>query len=77
LNELYQLIEERLILKTEGLMKKSPIYRDFREGDVRHSQADISKATKLLGYVPTHVINEGLDVAMSWYVESLTKRVDI
>ena len=65
------MIEERLILKTEGLMKKSPIYRDFRAGDVRHSQADISKATKLLGYAPIHVISEGLDEAMDWYVQSL------
>jgi UDP-N-acetylglucosamine/UDP-N-acetylgalactosamine 4-epimerase len=72
LNQLYQMIEERLIVRTEGLIKKSPIYRDFRAGDVRHSQADISKAANLLGYAPTHVINEGLDVAISWYVESLT-----
>jgi len=71
LNELYQMIEDRLIARTEGLTKKSPIYRDFRAGDVRHSQADISKAANLLGYAPTHVIAEGLDVAMDWYVESL------
>lgn len=72
LNELYQMIEDRLIKRTENLSKKSPIYRDFRAGDVRHSQADISKAVNLLGYAPTHVIAEGLDVAMGWYVESLT-----
>ena len=65
------MIEERLILKTEGLMKKSPIYRDFREGNVRHSQADISKATELLGYQPTHEIAKGLDVTMDWYLTNL------
>ncbi|HIF35215.1 MAG TPA: NAD-dependent epimerase/dehydratase family protein, partial [Candidatus Thioglobus sp.] len=37
LNKLYQMIEERLIQRTEGLEKKKPIYRDFRAGDVRHS----------------------------------------
>jgi UDP-N-acetylglucosamine 4-epimerase len=50
---------------------KSPVYRDFRAGDVRHSQADISKAQKLLGYAPTHTISQGLKVAMPWYVKFL------
>jgi UDP-N-acetylglucosamine 4-epimerase len=38
---------------------------------VRHSQADISKAGKLLGYEPTHRIDAGLKQAMDWYVEHL------
>jgi UDP-N-acetylglucosamine 4-epimerase len=38
----------------------------FIQGDVRHSQADISKARKLLGYAPTHRIREGLKEAMGW-----------
>jgi len=73
LNQLYQMIEERLIQRVEGLTKKEPIYRDFRAGDVRHSLADISKAQQLLGYQPSHKIAEGLDEAMDWYVESLSK----
>lgn len=71
LNQLYQMIEERLIQRVEGLTKKEPIYRDFRAGDVRHSLADISKAQQLLGYQPSHKIAKGLDEAMDWYVESL------
>ena len=43
LNKLYKMIEDRLIEKTEGLKKKEPIYRDYREGDVRHSQANIEQ----------------------------------
>jgi UDP-N-acetylglucosamine 4-epimerase len=43
-------------------------YRDFRSGDVRHSQADIGKAQRLLGFVPTHRIKDGIGVAMPWYV---------
>ena len=73
LNQLYQMIEDRLIQRVEGLVKKEPIYRDFRAGDVLHSQADISKAQKLLGYQPSHKIAEGLDEAMDWYVRALTK----
>jgi UDP-N-acetylglucosamine 4-epimerase len=45
-----------------------PVYRDFREGDVRHSQADIGKAQRLLGYAPTHRLAEGVAKAMPWYV---------
>ncbi len=45
-----------------------PIYRDFRPGDVRHSQADIGKAERLLGYAPTHRLAEGVAEAMPWYV---------
>jgi UDP-N-acetylglucosamine 4-epimerase len=71
LNQLYHMIEERLIQRVPNLTKKEPTYRDFRAGDVRHSQADISKASQLLGYEPSHKIAEGLDEAMDWYVESL------
>ena len=45
-----------------------PHYREFRAGDVRHSQADIGKAQRLLSYTPTHAIHEGIAQAMPWYV---------
>lgn len=45
-----------------------PAYRDFRAGDVRHSQADIRKAEHLLGYAPSHRITQGVVQAMPWYV---------
>ena len=60
LNQLYQMIEERLIQRSEHLTRKEPIYRDFLTGDVRHSLADISKAQQLLGYQPSHKISKGL-----------------
>lgn len=71
LNELYSLIIENL---SKDLIAPNikPIYRDFREGDVRHSQADISKAINLLGYQPTHKLEEGLSEAMDWYVKSFS-----
>ena len=68
LNELYKMIEERLIKKISSLKRKNPIYRDFRSGDVRHSQANIDKAQKLLDYHPQFKISEGLDEAIDWYV---------
>jgi len=46
-------------------------YRDFRAGDVRHSQADISKIQARLGYVPEFEIQAGIEKAMGWYVGSV------
>lgn len=52
---------------------KSPSYRDFRAGDVRHSQADTRKAKKKLGYEPAFRIYDGIGKAMPWYVQALTE----
>lgn len=43
-----------------------PIYAPAREGDVRHSQADIGKAERLLGYRPTVSFEEGLRRTVQW-----------
>jgi UDP-N-acetylglucosamine 4-epimerase len=51
---------------------RDPVYRDFRAGDVRHSQADITKANRLLGYEPAFDLPAGIDAAMPWYVRSLS-----
>ena len=50
-----------------------PQYREFRAGDVRHSQADISKAAQLLGYAPTHRFADGVAAALPWYVAALAQ----
>ena len=73
LKELYEIIENRIIEKTKGLKKKDPIYRDFRDGDVRHSQANIDKARKLLNYDPKYPISDGMDEAIDWYINNLSK----
>jgi UDP-N-acetylglucosamine 4-epimerase len=72
LNSLYEMIRERLAVAHPHLCDSKPSYRDFRRGDIRHSQADISKARRLLGYEPTHAIAQGLDEALDWYVEHQT-----
>ena len=68
LNQLFKIIEEHLLDRVEGLTPSKPIYRDFRAGDVRHSQADIKKAKRLLGYRPTHRIMDGMEETMNWNV---------
>ena len=71
LNELYSLLKEKLIPHYPHLKSSKPDYRDFRPGDVLHSQADISKAGKLLGYAPECRIGEGLDKSLPWYRKHL------
>lgn len=47
------------------------IYEDFRPGDIKHSQADISKAKNTLGYCPSHNLRQGLNEAMPWYLRNI------
>lgn len=69
LNQLFHALRDAL--KTEGVNPSSePIYRDFRDGDVRHSQADIQKARSQLAYQPTHQISKGITAAMGWYIKN-------
>jgi UDP-N-acetylglucosamine 4-epimerase len=76
LNQLYGMMRELLRARFSHLETHQPQYVDFRRGDVRHSQADISKAAALLGYQPTHRIGEGLQQAMAWYVADLAPSSD-
>ena len=70
LNELYKSIQ--LALQENDIEATSaPIFQDFRAGDVRHSQADVSKAVNNLGYAPEYRILEGIAKAMPWYTEFL------
>lgn len=71
LNQLFEQLKINLLPLFPKLQGFKPIYRDFRSGDVRHSLADISKSSTLLGYKPTYRIGEGLRAAMKWYVEKL------
>ena len=43
-----------------------PLYQEPRAGDVHDSQADISKAKRLLGYAPTVPLEEGLRRTLEW-----------
>ncbi|MDE2402210.1 MAG: Vi polysaccharide biosynthesis UDP-N-acetylglucosaminuronic acid C-4 epimerase TviC [Burkholderiales bacterium] len=71
LNRLYKLIRDNLADKGVSPTAQ-PSYRDFRAGDVRHSLADITKAKTLLGYTPSHTLDQGIPNAMQWYVSNLS-----
>ena len=72
LSRLYEIIKTSLN-ENNIIVKRKPIFRDFREGDVRHSQADITKAKEKLGYNPKYDVNHGISEAIQWYVNKINK----
>ena len=72
LKQLYFHLRDALSAHFQYLKIAQPIYRDFRAGDVRHSLAEIGKAKESLGYQPTHRVAEGLNEAITWYVDFLS-----
>ncbi|PJC99906.1 LPS biosynthesis protein WbpP [Janthinobacterium sp. BJB1] len=68
LTQLHATMQRMLLAACPGHRPLAPAYGDFRAGDVRHSQADIAKASRLLGYVPTHDLAQGLRQTIAWYV---------
>ncbi|BBB28710.1 NAD-dependent epimerase/dehydratase family protein [Neptunomonas japonica] len=67
LNELFDELKNALE-NNSVVYQVDRIYRDFRVGDVKHSQADINKAAEKLGYSPNYRISEGIEIAMPWYI---------
>lgn len=70
LNALHEMLVNTL-QKNGVYYNQVPEYRDFRAGDVKHSQADISKIQVLLGYEPTFAVEQGIREAMPWYIQHL------
>jgi UDP-N-acetylglucosamine 4-epimerase len=71
LEELFLLLRDRLAARHPRLAGRKPTFGPARPGDVMHSLADIGKARRLLGYEPTHSIEEGLDESLGWYERNL------
>lgn len=65
LNDIYKGLVESLGVDIE------PIYGPDRAGDIKHSNADISKAKELLGYEPEWSFERGIKAAIEWYRENL------
>ena len=68
LNDLFNALQAAL--NENGVTyNKKPVYREFRAGDVRHSQASIAKIEQFLDYKPEFNINQGIHLAMPWYIK--------
>ena len=70
LNDLFEAIKAALAANGK-YYDRSAVFRDFRAGDVRHSQADITKASANLGYQPDYRISDGITKAMPWYINNV------
>jgi UDP-N-acetylglucosamine/UDP-N-acetylgalactosamine 4-epimerase len=67
LKELFYVIRDGLAQHRPEVAGAEPAFRDFRPGDVRHSQADITKARTRLGYEPAHDVRRGMEATLEWY----------
>jgi UDP-N-acetylglucosamine 4-epimerase len=72
LNELFFIIRNGLA-EAGVQYVRSPVYKPFRVGDVRHSQADVSKAMRELRYSPLIDIQAGMTQALPWYLSHLSR----
>ena len=73
LNNLYTAIVKEIKKHLPSLIIQKPIYRDFRGGDIRHSNANINKIKKILKYEPTDTLDNSLKKAIPWYIKELKK----
>jgi UDP-N-acetylglucosamine 4-epimerase len=69
LNQLFQMMRDRLALSDPQFYLAVPQYDPFRPGDIRFSCASIEKARRMLSFSPTHDVAQGLAEALDWYVE--------
>jgi len=74
LNNLHSAIVKGLKKNIPKLNINNAIYRDFRVGDIRHSNANINKMKELLGYEPTHSLEEGLSESIAWYINDIKRK---
>lgn len=73
LNQLFTYLKDALALR-DIHYTQDPQYQAFRPGDMRHSQADISKARTYLGYDPQFTIKAGIEKAQPWYIEHVVTK---
>lgn len=69
LNELYALIRAHVAKVKPQVKDLPPRYQPERPGDIRDSQADITRARERLGYEPTHTVAQGLEETVRAYLE--------
>ena len=69
LNRLFQMMRDRLALTDPRFSSALPQYDPFRPGDIRFSCASIEKARRMLSFLPSHDVEQGLTEALEWYVE--------
>ena len=74
LNQLFIFIKN-YISSNYNKYSLKPIKLKFRDGDIRHSHANINRAINLLNYFPSHDIKQGIKTTIDWYISALKKNV--
>ena len=69
LNQLFVIIRDAIARRYPEVGSAAPVHDPFRPGDIARSQADISLARRLLGYEPIYGVDEGLPLAVDWYLD--------
>jgi UDP-N-acetylglucosamine/UDP-N-acetylgalactosamine 4-epimerase len=69
--ELFDIVKALVAARFPQARAARPVHREPRRGDLKFSQADISKAERLLGYRPACRVVRGLEKAIDWYLADL------
>lgn len=70
-NQIVKKLQHLLAEKDPGIQSVEIVYGPARQGDVRDSLADVSKAKRLMGYNPEFDVLQGIERAIDWYWEDL------
>jgi UDP-N-acetylglucosamine/UDP-N-acetylgalactosamine 4-epimerase len=70
LNQLFYHLREFAGKYDKQILSIEPVYGPDRMGDIQHSLASIEKASRLLGYSPTHNVVQGLEESVKWFWEN-------
>lgn len=71
LNQLFTEIRDALLTRDPALRIAEPVHAERRQGDIRHSLADIEKAKSILGFKPEHSLQQGLDITVDSFRSNL------
>jgi UDP-N-acetylglucosamine 4-epimerase len=72
--QLFSLLRDNLVRDFPQVADARPDHEAPRPGDIPHSQASIEKITAALGYVPTHVIADGMAETVAWFAQRRRRR---
>lgn len=71
LNDLFNAVRDAVATLRPKASQYKPVYREFRQGDIVHSRADISMAVRMLGFKPVFRLHDGLKKVAPWYARHL------
>jgi len=74
-NRRYSLLDLLAELKSITGSPIEPVFERARQGDIRHSMANISRARKRMGFGPSWTFRQGLEITVDWYKKNLGSRV--